>query len=81
MAIQVTRDRAHKMKHVVQVRRHAFAVDEPASNGGEDLGVTPHEATTAHWHPRPDVTAAPSFRAALRSGIRVKPRTPGRAPS
>jgi len=43
MSIQVSRDRASKMKHVVRVRQHAFAVDEPASNGGEDLGITPHE--------------------------------------
>ena len=31
------------MKHTVRVRQHAFTVDEPASNGGEDLGVTPHD--------------------------------------
>ena len=43
MAIQVSRDRTSKMKHVVHVRQHAFAVDEPAANGGEDLGITPHE--------------------------------------
>ena len=43
MAIQVVRDTSRKMKHVVHVRQHAFAVDEPESNGGEDLGITPHE--------------------------------------
>ncbi len=43
MAIQVVRDRAQKMKHVVHVRQHTLAVDEPDSNGGEDLGPTPHE--------------------------------------
>ena len=43
MTIQVTRDRSHKMKHVVHVRQHSFTVDEPAANGGEDLGITPHE--------------------------------------
>jgi len=43
MSIQVVRDRAQKMKHVVHVRQHAFAVDEPEANGGEDLGITPHE--------------------------------------
>ena len=43
MSIQVIRDRSRKMKHVVHVRQHAFAVDEPESNGGEDLGITPHE--------------------------------------
>jgi putative redox protein len=44
MSILVTRDRAHKMKHVVHVRQHSLVVDEPAANGGEDLGITPHEA-------------------------------------
>ena len=43
MTIQVVRDRTHKMKHVVHVRQHAFAVDEPEANGGEDLGISPHE--------------------------------------
>ncbi len=43
MAIQVVRDRAQKMKHVVHMRQHTLAVDEPDSNGGEDLGPTPHE--------------------------------------
>ena len=43
MTITVTRDRTRKMRHVVAVRQHAIAVDEPAANGGEDLGVTPHE--------------------------------------
>mgnify|MGYP003449541274 FL=1 len=41
--VPVTRDLAHKMKHTVRVRQHALAADEPAANGGEDLGVTPHE--------------------------------------
>jgi putative redox protein len=31
------------MKHTVHVRQHAYAVDEPPDNGGEDLGVTPHD--------------------------------------
>ena len=43
MTIEVARDLSHKMKHTVHVRNHAFSVDEPPSNGGEDLGVTPHE--------------------------------------
>ena len=43
MTITVTRDRTHKMRHVVAVRQHAIAVDEPPAIGGEDLGVTPHE--------------------------------------
>ena len=62
MTIEVIRDRSHKMKHTVRVRQHAFAVDEPADNGGEDLGVTPHElydsalgackALTTLWYAR-----------------------------
>ena len=43
MTIRVVRDRAHQMKHVVHVRQHELAVDEPPANGGEDLGITPHE--------------------------------------
>lgn len=43
MNIRITRDLAQKMKHVVQVGAHAFAIDEPPANGGEDLGVTPHD--------------------------------------
>jgi putative redox protein len=43
MTIEIVRDRSHKMKHTVHVRQHVFAIDEPASNGGEDLGVTPHD--------------------------------------
>lgn len=43
MSITVTRDRSGKMKHVVKVREHAFAVDESAANGGEDAGPTPHD--------------------------------------
>ena len=43
MSILVTRDRTQKMRHVVSVRQHAFAADEPQANGGEDLGPTPHE--------------------------------------
>ena len=43
MTILVFRDRAHRMRHMVHVRQHAFAVDEPLANGGEDLGVTAHE--------------------------------------
>jgi putative redox protein len=43
MAIEIERDRAQKMKHVVSVRAHRFAVDEPEFNGGEDLGPTPHD--------------------------------------
>lgn len=43
MTIQIQRDTARKMKHTVQVRQHAFSIDEPVANGGEDLGVTPHD--------------------------------------
>lgn len=43
MTIQVQRDRSRKMKHTVHVRQHAFAVDEPVANGGEDAGPTPHD--------------------------------------
>jgi len=43
MAITVTRDELCKMRHIVHVRHYEFAVDEPPSNGGEDLGITPHE--------------------------------------
>ena len=43
MSIVVVRDRAHKMKHVVHVNGHSFAVDEPVANGGEDEGITAHD--------------------------------------
>ena len=43
MTISVVRDGSRRMKHVVHVRQHAFTVDEPPDNGGEDLGVTAHE--------------------------------------
>ena len=43
MSILVVRDRAHKMKHIVQVQEHSFAVDEPVANGGEDQGITAHD--------------------------------------
>jgi putative redox protein len=60
MTITITRDRAHKMRHTATVRQHAIFLDEPASNGGEDLGVGPHDlydsalgackALTVLWH-------------------------------
>jgi len=43
MTILVSRDRSRKMMHTVRVRQHAFAVDEPIENGGEDAGLTPHD--------------------------------------
>ena len=62
MTIEVVRDRSQKMKHTVHVRQHVFATDEPASNGGEDLGATPHDvydsalgackALTTLWYAR-----------------------------
>ena len=62
MTITVTRDRNAKMRHVVSVGAHAFAVDEPPDNGGEDLGPTPHDlydsalgackALTTLWYAR-----------------------------
>ena len=43
MTITVIRDRSRKMKHTAQVGRFSFAIDEPAANGGEDEGITPHD--------------------------------------
>jgi putative redox protein len=43
MTIRVTRDLTRKMMHTVSVRGHRFSIDEPASNGGEDAGPTPHD--------------------------------------
>ncbi|HET9975933.1 MAG TPA: OsmC family protein [Burkholderiaceae bacterium] len=43
MTIQITRDRSRKMKHTVTVGAHKLPIDEPAANGGEGLGVTPHD--------------------------------------
>jgi putative redox protein len=43
MQISATRDRTGKMRHIVKVRRHEFAVDEGPANGGEDSGPTPHD--------------------------------------
>jgi len=62
MTIVVTRDRAGKMRHTVAVRQHSLVVDEPVTNGGEDLGPTPHDlydsalgackALTTLWYAR-----------------------------
>jgi putative redox protein len=43
MTITITRDTSRKMKHTATVRQHTIALDEPPGNGGEDLGVTPHD--------------------------------------
>jgi len=62
MTITVTRDLAARMKHVVSIGAHSIAVDEPGSNGGEDLGPTAHDlydgalgtckAMTVLWYAR-----------------------------
>jgi putative redox protein len=62
MTILVQRNRAQAMQHHVEVRQHTLTVDEPPANGGEDLGVTPHElydsalgackALTVLWYAR-----------------------------
>ncbi len=73
MTIEVIRDRSRKMKHTVHVGRFSFAIDEPAANGGEDEGITPHDvydsalgackAMTVLWYaqrkaiPLEDITA------------------------
>lgn len=43
MQISVVRDRTGKMRHIVHVGQHAFAVDESAVVGGEDSGPAPHD--------------------------------------
>ena len=43
MSIEIRHDLSTKMRHHVRVRQHGFDVDEPAANGGEDLGPTPHD--------------------------------------
>lgn len=62
MTITVTRDLAARMKHTVAIRGHTIPVDEPESNGGEDLGPTAHDlydsalgtckAMTVLWYAR-----------------------------
>jgi putative redox protein len=62
MTILVSRERSRQMMHTVRVRQHSFTVDEPAANGGEDAGITPHEvydsalgackAMTVLWYAR-----------------------------
>jgi putative redox protein len=62
MSIVVTRDTGRKMRHVVTLGKHSFAVDEPEANGGEDTGPTPHDlydsalgackALTTLWYAR-----------------------------
>ena len=60
--ITVLRDGEHKLKHIVHVRQHSIAVDEPLAAGGDDEGPTPHEvydsalaackAMTVLWYAR-----------------------------
>ena len=60
--IKIVRDGEHKLKHIVHVRQHALAVDEPVANGGDGEGPTPHEvydsalaackAMTVRWYAR-----------------------------
>jgi putative redox protein len=62
MTITITRDVSARMKHVVAIGAHAITVDEPVSNGGEDLGPTAHDlydsalgtckAMTVLWYAR-----------------------------
>ena len=62
MSIEIHRDLAHQMRHTVRIGAHSFTVDEPPANGGEDLGVTPHDlydsalgackALTTLWYAR-----------------------------
>lgn len=62
MAITVQRDLSGPMRHVVHIGQHAFAVDEPPANGGEDSGPNPHDlydaalgackALTVVWYAR-----------------------------
>lgn len=62
MAITVQRDLSGPMRHHVHIGQHAFAVDEPPDNGGEDSGPTPHDlydaalgackAMTVVWYAR-----------------------------
>lgn len=43
MAISIIRDKTGAMRHHVHIGDHVIAVDEPASNGGEDSGPDPHD--------------------------------------
>ena len=43
MSITVTRDRSGPMRQRIRIRGHELLADEPASNGGEDAGPTPHD--------------------------------------
>jgi len=62
MSITVTRDLSQPMRHVVQVRAHAFAVDGSIEEGGSDSGPGAHDlydaalasckALTVVWYAR-----------------------------
>lgn len=43
MSITVTRDLSQPMRHTVQVRGHALAVDGSVEEGGTDSGPSPHD--------------------------------------
>ena len=43
MTISVIRDKTGAMRHQIRVGKHILTVDEPATNGGEDSGPTPHD--------------------------------------
>lgn len=43
MTISVIRDKSGAMRHHIHIGNHVIAADEPAANGGEDSGPTPHD--------------------------------------
>lgn len=43
MTISIIRDKTGAMRHHVHSGPHVFAVDEPASVGGDDSGPNPHD--------------------------------------
>lgn len=43
MTIIVKRDSSGAMRQTIAIRDHRLTADEPAANGGEDAGPTPHD--------------------------------------
>lgn len=43
MSITIKRDQGGKLRHSIEIGGHELVVDEPADNGGEDTGPTPHD--------------------------------------
>ena len=43
MSITIKRDLSGKMRHEIRIGAHTLIADEPAENGGEDSGPTPHD--------------------------------------